>query len=111
MLAIESNGTCGVRGSLGGNPVHLERLTRELDLHPTDAAPSQPDWPDDGPDNGPDDGLETIRGQVRFRRLDELMMELRGAALSVGDDALANKFERGAESMRHGIVFANSLYL
>jgi ATP-dependent RNA helicase DOB1 len=46
-----------------------------------------------------------------MRRLDELMMELRGAALSVGDDALANKFERGAESMRHGIVFANSLYL
>lgn len=46
-----------------------------------------------------------------LRRLDELMMELRGAANAVGDAELAGKFERGAESMRHGIVFANSLYL
>ena len=46
-----------------------------------------------------------------MRRLDELMMELRGAAKAVGDVELADKFERGAESMRHGIVFANSLYL
>ena len=46
-----------------------------------------------------------------MRRLDELMMELNGAARAVGDVELADKFERGAESMRHGIVFANSLYL
>ena len=46
-----------------------------------------------------------------MRRLDELMMELRGAARAVGDVELADKFELGAESMRHGIVFANSLYL
>ena len=46
-----------------------------------------------------------------MRRLDELMMEMRGAARAVGDVELADKFERGAESMRHGIVFANSLYL
>jgi len=46
-----------------------------------------------------------------LRRLDELMMELRGAARAVGDVPLSEKFQRGAESLRHGIVFANSLYL
>jgi ATP-dependent RNA helicase DOB1 len=46
-----------------------------------------------------------------LRRLDELMMELHRAACAVGDEALAKKFEEGAKSLRHGVVFATSLYL
>ena len=46
-----------------------------------------------------------------MRRLDELMMELHRAASAVGDETLAEKFAAGAESLRHGIVFATSLYL
>lgn len=45
-----------------------------------------------------------------MRRLDELMMELHRACIAVGDTELAEKFEKGAESLRHGIVFADSLY-
>ena len=45
-----------------------------------------------------------------MRRLDELMMELHRACIAVGDTGLAQKFEQGAESLRHGIVFADSLY-
>ena len=45
-----------------------------------------------------------------IRRLDELMMELHRACVAVGDTGLAEKFEKGAESLRHGIVFADSLY-
>ena len=45
-----------------------------------------------------------------MRRLDELMMELHRSCVAVGDDGLAKKFEQGAESLRHGIVFADSLY-
>jgi ATP-dependent RNA helicase DOB1 len=39
------------------------------------------------------------------------MTELHRAAAAVGDTELAVKFEAGAESMRHGVVFAASLYL
>ena len=46
-----------------------------------------------------------------MRRLDELMMELHRAASAVGDETLAEKFAAGAEDLRHGIVFATSLYL
>ena len=46
-----------------------------------------------------------------LRRLDELMMELHKAASAVGDAELAEKFKAGAESLRHGVVFAASLYL
>jgi ATP-dependent RNA helicase DOB1 len=46
-----------------------------------------------------------------LRRLDELMMELHKAAAAVGDGDLAAKFQAGAESLRHGVVFAASLYL
>jgi ATP-dependent RNA helicase DOB1 len=45
-----------------------------------------------------------------MRRLDELMMELHRACIAVGDTELAEKFEKGAECLRHGIVFADSLY-
>ena len=45
-----------------------------------------------------------------MRRLDELMMELHRSCVAVGDDGLAKKFEQGADSLRHGIVFADSLY-
>ena len=44
------------------------------------------------------------------RRLDELMMELHRAARAVGSTELADSFEKGAESLRHGVVSA-SLYL
>jgi hypothetical protein len=33
------------------------------------------------------------------------------AAFAVGDTGLAEKFKAGAESLRHGVVFAASLYL
>ena len=36
------------------------------------------------------------------------MMELHRAACAVGDEALAKKFEEGAKSLRHGVVFATS---
>ena len=45
------------------------------------------------------------------RRLDELMMELHRAARAVGSTELADSFEKGAESLRHGVVSAASLYL
>ena len=45
------------------------------------------------------------------RRLDELMMELHRAARAVGSEELATSFEKGAESLRHGVVSAASLYL
>ena len=46
-----------------------------------------------------------------MRRLDELMMELHRAARAVGSEELATSFEKGAESLRHGVVSAASLYL
>lgn len=46
-----------------------------------------------------------------MRRLDELMMELHRAAVAVGDRDMADTFERGALSIRRGVVFAQSLYL
>ncbi|BBN07456.1 ATP-dependent RNA helicase DOB1 [Marchantia polymorpha subsp. ruderalis] len=45
------------------------------------------------------------------RRLDEFLNQLRGAAQAVGDGDLEKKFAAGSESIRRGIVFANSLYL
>jgi ATP-dependent RNA helicase DOB1 len=45
------------------------------------------------------------------RRLDELLMQLSAAATAVGDLPLRDKFNAAAESMRHGIMFAGSLYL
>ena len=46
-----------------------------------------------------------------MRRLDELMLELGRAAMACGDENLREKFEKGAELLRRGIVFAPSLYL
>eukprot|EP00897_Mesotaenium_endlicherianum_P003950 jgi/Mesen1/3583/ME000020S03113 len=45
------------------------------------------------------------------RRLDELLNEIRAAAKAVGDTKLEKAFEKGSESIRRGIIFANSLYL
>ena len=45
------------------------------------------------------------------RRLDELLMQLSAAAAAVGDVKLRDKFNAAAESLRHGIMFAASLYL
>ncbi|KAL2630865.1 hypothetical protein R1flu_015551 [Riccia fluitans] len=45
------------------------------------------------------------------RRLDEFLNQLRGAAQAIGDADLEKKFAAGSESIRRGIVFANSLYL
>ncbi|KAG9449318.1 hypothetical protein H6P81_009283 [Aristolochia fimbriata] len=45
------------------------------------------------------------------RRLDEFLNQLRGAAQAVGEVALEKKFAAGSESLRRGIIFANSLYL
>lgn len=45
------------------------------------------------------------------RRLDEFLNQLRGAAQAVGEVDLENKFAAAAESLRRGIMFANSLYL
>jgi ATP-dependent RNA helicase DOB1 len=46
-----------------------------------------------------------------MRRLDELMLELGRAAMACGDENLREKFEKGAELLRRGIVFAPSLYV
>ncbi|XXG57937.1 hypothetical protein AAC387_Pa04g0380 [Persea americana] len=45
------------------------------------------------------------------RRLDEFLNQLRAAANAVGEADLENKFAAGSESLRRGIMFANSLYL
>ncbi|KDP45529.1 hypothetical protein JCGZ_17082 [Jatropha curcas] len=45
------------------------------------------------------------------RRLDEFLNQLRAAAEAVGEVSLANKFGAACESLRRGIMFANSLYL
>jgi len=45
------------------------------------------------------------------RRLDELLGQLAVAAAAVGDLGLKAKFEAAALSLRHGIMFSNSLYL
>ncbi|ESW32214.1 hypothetical protein PHAVU_002G303000 [Phaseolus vulgaris] len=45
------------------------------------------------------------------RRLDEFLNQLRAAANAVGEADLENKFAAASESLRRGIMFANSLYL
>ncbi|XP_020409735.1 DExH-box ATP-dependent RNA helicase DExH10 isoform X1 [Prunus persica] len=45
------------------------------------------------------------------RRLDEFLNQLRTAAHAVGEVALEEKFAGASESLRRGIMFANSLYL
>lgn len=45
------------------------------------------------------------------RRLDEFLNQLRAAAHAVGEVDLETKFAAGSESLRRGIMFANSLYL
>ncbi|KAL1531271.1 Helix-loop-helix protein 2 [Salvia divinorum] len=45
------------------------------------------------------------------RRLDEFLNQLKGAAHAVGEADLEEKFTAASESLRRGIMFANSLYL
>ncbi|KAJ7537966.1 hypothetical protein O6H91_11G029700 [Diphasiastrum complanatum] len=45
------------------------------------------------------------------RRLDEFLNQLQAAARAIGDANLEKKFGAGSESIRRGIMFANSLYL
>ncbi|KAI3803198.1 hypothetical protein L1987_31347 [Smallanthus sonchifolius] len=45
------------------------------------------------------------------RRLDEFLNQLRAAAHAVGEAGLEEKFGDASESLRRGIMFANSLYL
>ncbi|KAK9099685.1 hypothetical protein Scep_023115 [Stephania cephalantha] len=45
------------------------------------------------------------------RRLDEFLNQLRAAAQAVGEADLENKFASASESLRRGIMFANSLYV
>ncbi|CAI9760569.1 unnamed protein product [Fraxinus pennsylvanica] len=45
------------------------------------------------------------------RRLDEFLNQLKAAANAVGEADLENKFTAASESLRRGIMFANSLYL
>eukprot|EP00252_Welwitschia_mirabilis_P018829 TRINITY_DN4218_c0_g1_i1.p1 TRINITY_DN4218_c0_g1~~TRINITY_DN4218_c0_g1_i1.p1 ORF type:complete len:993 (+),score=171.89 TRINITY_DN4218_c0_g1_i1:142-3120(+) len=45
------------------------------------------------------------------RRLDEFLNQLKSAAQAVGDEILESKFEASSESLRRGVMFANSLYL
>ncbi|VAH93950.1 unnamed protein product [Triticum turgidum subsp. durum] len=45
------------------------------------------------------------------RRLDEFLNQLKAAAEAVGEVNLENKFGSASESLRRGIMFANSLYL
>ncbi|EPS63959.1 hypothetical protein M569_10822, partial [Genlisea aurea] len=45
------------------------------------------------------------------RRLDEFLNQVKGAAHAVGEADLEEKFAAASESLRRGIMFANSLYL
>ncbi|KAK6131750.1 hypothetical protein DH2020_034547 [Rehmannia glutinosa] len=45
------------------------------------------------------------------RRLDEFLNQLKAAAHAVGEAGLEDKFTAASESLRRGIMFANSLYL
>lgn len=45
------------------------------------------------------------------RRLDEFLNQMKGAAHAVGEANLEKKFTDASESLRRGIMFANSLYL
>ncbi|KAL3642841.1 Helix-loop-helix protein 2 [Castilleja foliolosa] len=45
------------------------------------------------------------------RRLDEFLNQLKAAAHAVGEAGLEDKFSAASESLRRGIMFANSLYL
>lgn len=45
------------------------------------------------------------------RRLDEFLNQLATAAQAVGEATLQKKFQAGSETLRRGIMFANSLYL
>nr|XP_043623960.1 DExH-box ATP-dependent RNA helicase DExH10 [Erigeron canadensis] len=45
------------------------------------------------------------------RRLDEFLNQLRAAAHAVGEAGLEDKFAAASDSLRRGIMFANSLYL
>ncbi|XP_060208973.1 DExH-box ATP-dependent RNA helicase DExH10-like isoform X3 [Lycium barbarum] len=45
------------------------------------------------------------------RRLDEFLNQLKAAAHAVGETDLENKFGASSDSIRRGIMFANSLYL
>lgn len=45
------------------------------------------------------------------RRLDEFLNQLKAAAHAVGEADLEDKFAAASESLRRGIMFANSLYL
>jgi ATP-dependent RNA helicase DOB1 len=46
-----------------------------------------------------------------IRRLNELLLQLKSASISLGDDSLASKFDACSEKITRDIVFANSLYL
>ena len=45
------------------------------------------------------------------RRIDELMGQLESACKVVGDTDLADKFAASRETIRHGIMFAASLFI
>ena len=46
-----------------------------------------------------------------LRRLEELLRQLASAATAIGNVELKQMFESGADSIRRGVVFAESLYL
>lgn len=46
-----------------------------------------------------------------FRRIEEVLRQLVSGAKMIGDMVLAEKFETAMESIKHGVVFAGSLYL
>jgi ATP-dependent RNA helicase DOB1 len=46
-----------------------------------------------------------------LRRLEELLRQVEGALKTVGDNELAEKFDKGRELIKRDIVFAASLFL
>lgn len=46
-----------------------------------------------------------------FRRMEEVLRQSVAGAKVIGDMELAGKFETAMESIKHGVVFAGSLYL
>ncbi len=57
--------------------------------------------------------LSCMQGSLvrAMRRLEELLRQVAAALQVVGEQELAARFEKGANKLKRGVVFAASLYL
>lgn len=56
---------------------------------------------------------DMFEGQIirSMRRLDELLNQLKAAAVAISNPELEAKFTEGGKLLKRGIIFAGSLYL